>query len=107
MYDIKVSDDKKDLLPTCHKEELKYLVDRMNYYNDQEVKYELCSSYTSIQYDMMPYIQAKKVILRELAENMGLIQVVCFNAKRLLRDPMSKLKQSEPRLWLELQLMAA
>ena len=57
MYEIKVSDDKKDLIPTCHKEELKYLVDRMNYYNDQEVKYELCSSYTVIQYDMMPYIQ--------------------------------------------------
>ena len=57
--------------------------------------------------DIMPYIEAKKEILRELAENMGLIQVVCFNANRLLRDPMSKLKQSEPRLWLELQLMAA
>jgi hypothetical protein len=57
MYDIKVSDDKKDLLPECHKEELRYLVERMNYYNDQEVKYELCSSYTAIQYDMMPYIQ--------------------------------------------------
>jgi hypothetical protein len=56
---------------------------------------------------MIPYIQAKKEILRELAENMGLIQVVCLNAKRLLRDPMSKLKQSEPRLWLELQLVAA
>ena len=57
--------------------------------------------------DIMPFIQAKKEILRELAENMGLIQVVCLNAKRLLRDPMSKLKQSEPRLWLELQLVAA
>ena len=57
--------------------------------------------------DIMPYIQAQKQILRELAENMGLIQVVCLNAKRLLRDPMSKLKQSEPRLWLELQLVAA
>ncbi|MFM7408506.1 MAG: hypothetical protein ACKO3K_18080 [Cuspidothrix sp.] len=57
--------------------------------------------------DMMPYIQSKKEILRELAENMGLIQVVFLNAKRLLHDPLSKLKQSEPRLWLELQLLAA
>jgi hypothetical protein len=57
--------------------------------------------------DMMPDVQTHKEILKELAENMGLIQVVLLNAKRLLRDPMSKLKQSEPRLWLELQLLAA
>ncbi|QSJ19313.1 hypothetical protein JYQ62_11675 [Nostoc sp. UHCC 0702] len=53
--------------------------------------------------EMLPYVQANKEILRELADNMGLVQVVCMNAKRLLRDPMSKLKQNEPRLWLELQ----
>ena len=57
MYDIKVSDDKKELIPSLYKDELRYLNDRMNYYNDQEVKYELCSSFTLIQYDMMPYIQ--------------------------------------------------
>ncbi|AFZ60277.1 hypothetical protein ACOWPH_18725 [Anabaena sp. PCC 7938] len=57
--------------------------------------------------DLMPYVKAQKEILREIAGNMGLIQVVCMNAKRLLRDPMSKLKQSEPRLWLELHLVAA
>jgi len=57
MYDIKVSDDKKDLVPTVYKEELRFMNDRMNYYNDQEVKYELCSSFSTIQYDMMPYIQ--------------------------------------------------
>ncbi len=56
--------------------------------------------------DKIPLIKAQREILREVAENMGLIQVVCMNAKRLLRDPMSKLKQSEPRLWLELQLVA-
>ncbi|MBD2386482.1 hypothetical protein [Cylindrospermum sp. FACHB-282] len=56
--------------------------------------------------DMIPHVLAHKHILREVADNMGLIQVVCMNAKRLLRDPMSKLKQSEPRLWLELQLVA-
>jgi superfamily II RNA helicase len=57
LYDIKVSDDKKDLVPSFYKSELKYMSDRMEYYNDLEVKYELCSSYTNIQYDMMPYIQ--------------------------------------------------
>ncbi len=57
--------------------------------------------------DLMPQVNAHKEILREIAENMGLIQVVCMNAKRLLRDPLSKLKQSDPRLWLELQLVSA
>lgn len=57
--------------------------------------------------EIMPLVQEQKKILREVADNMGLIQVVCMNAKRLLRDPLSKLKQSEPRLWLELHLVAA
>ena len=57
MYDIKVSDERKEHLPTELKSELKFMVDRMEYYNDQEVKYELCSSYVKIQYDMMKYVK--------------------------------------------------
>jgi hypothetical protein len=57
--------------------------------------------------EIMPLVQAQKNVLREVADNMGLIQVVCINAKRLLRDPLSKLPHCEPRLWLELQLVAA
>ena len=56
--------------------------------------------------EMISCVQAHKEILREVADNMGLVQVVCMNAKRLLRDPMSKLKQNNPRLWLELQWVA-
>jgi hypothetical protein len=56
--------------------------------------------------EIMAHVQAHKEIFREVADNMGLIQVICMNARRLLRDPMSKLKQSDPRLWLELQLVA-
>ncbi|MBW4631324.1 MAG: hypothetical protein KME30_05305 [Iphinoe sp. HA4291-MV1] len=52
--------------------------------------------------EMMPHVQAYKEVLREIAENMGLIQVVFLNATRLLRDPMSKLKHMYPRLWLDL-----
>ncbi|MDH6060195.1 hypothetical protein NWP17_07050 [Chrysosporum bergii ANA360D] len=52
---------------------------------------------------ILPHVQAQKNLLRELAENMGLVQVVCLNAKRLLGDPMSNLKEKNPRLWLELQ----
>jgi len=56
--------------------------------------------------EMMPYVQAQKDVLREVADNMGLVQVVFLNATRLLRDPMSKIKQGDPRLWLDLQLVA-
>ena len=57
--------------------------------------------------EMMTYLQVHQNSLREIAENMGLVQVVLLNATRLLRDPMSKLKQADPRLWLELHLLAA
>jgi hypothetical protein len=56
--------------------------------------------------EILSHVKAQKEVLRELADNMGLVQVVCMNARRLLRDPMSKLKQTEPRLWLELQMVA-
>ncbi|NET53067.1 MAG: hypothetical protein F6K09_31695 [Merismopedia sp. SIO2A8] len=44
-----------------------------------------------------------KSAYREIAQNMGLSEVVCMNATRLVRDPMSKLRQEDQRLWLELQ----
>lgn len=56
--------------------------------------------------ELMPYVQEQKDVLREVADNMGLVDVVFVNTKRLLRDPMSKVKQAYPRLWLELQLVA-
>jgi hypothetical protein len=42
----------------------------------------------------------------EVAENMGLIEVVYINANRLIRDPISRLKEENPRLWLELYWVA-
>ncbi|WP_228014380.1 hypothetical protein [Fortiea sp. LEGE XX443] len=56
--------------------------------------------------EMLPYVKDHQKILRDIAENMGLVQVVCMNAKRLIRDPKSKLKDTDPRLWLELQMVA-
>ncbi|AKG23830.1 hypothetical protein [Calothrix sp. 336/3] len=53
--------------------------------------------------EMMPHVQAHKQILRDVAENMGLVQVVFRNASRLLRDPKSTIKDSDPRMWLDLQ----
>ncbi|MDJ0716893.1 MAG: hypothetical protein QNJ54_22205 [Prochloraceae cyanobacterium] len=51
-------------------------------------------------------LQLQQDVLREIAENMGLIEVVYINANRLVRDPMSKLKKDNPRLWLELHWVA-
>lgn len=51
-------------------------------------------------------VQAEKDVFREVAQNMGLVEVVCLNATRLLRDPLSKLKETEPRLWLDLHWIA-
>lgn len=51
-------------------------------------------------------VQAQQDMLRELAENMGLIEVVYINANRLVRDPMSQLKQNDPHFWLELYWIA-
>ena len=53
--------------------------------------------------EIMCYVQTHKKVLTDVAENMGLVQVVFRNASRLLRDPMSKIKQSDPRMWLDLQ----
>lgn len=57
--------------------------------------------------EIMTYLRIDQNLLREIAESMGLVQVVLLNATRLLRDPMSKLKQADPRLWLELHLLTA
>jgi hypothetical protein len=47
-------------------------------------------------------VSAHKAAFRNISHYMGLAEPVCMNATRLLRDPMSKLKQSAPRFWLEL-----
>ncbi len=51
-------------------------------------------------------VQAKKEAFQEIAENMGLIEVVYINADRLIRDPMSEIKRNNPRFWLELYWIA-
>ena len=51
-------------------------------------------------------VQAQKDVFRDVAENMGLAEVVCLNATRLLCEPMSKIKHSALRVCLELQWIA-
>lgn len=48
-------------------------------------------------------LMAYKKILRKVANDMGLAEVVLINARPLLRDPKSQLKWTDPKLWLELQ----
>lgn len=52
-------------------------------------------------------VERHKDAFRDIAENMGLMDVVCINATRLIRDPMSKVKREDPRFWLELYWIAA
>ncbi len=52
--------------------------------------------------EIVASVLEQRDVLREVAENMGLVEVVCMNATRLVRDPMSKLKHTDPRFWLEL-----
>lgn len=49
----------------------------------------------------------KKPIFQEIAENMGLIEVIFLNANRIIRDPLSKIKHQQPRFWLELVWIAS
>ncbi len=58
-----------------------------------------------------PSKQVKKVYqyyqeLKDVAENMGLIQVVILDVVRIIRDPLSTLKETNPHLWLEIYWVA-
>jgi hypothetical protein len=56
--------------------------------------------------DRLEAVKQQKNQLREVAIYMGLLEVVCLNATRLVQDPASHLKQSDPCFWLELQWVA-
>jgi hypothetical protein len=51
---------------------------------------------------MVASVAAHKDLFRKIAQNMGLAEVVCLSATRLLRHPMFQIKQTDPRFWLEL-----
>jgi superfamily II RNA helicase len=57
-YDIKINDELKTIIPTQLKNEIKFVNERLEYYQDQEAKYQLSGSNNySIQYDMMTYLK--------------------------------------------------
>ncbi|BAY92392.1 hypothetical protein IQ278_29960 [Tolypothrix sp. LEGE 11397] len=47
-------------------------------------------------------VAAEKHILKDVARLIGLVDVVCLNATHLMSDPLSKLKENHPQLWLDL-----
>lgn len=49
---------------------------------------------------------AMQDVFRNAAENMGLVEVVFFNANNLVKDPYSKIRQQDFRFWLELCWLA-
>ncbi|WP_413200022.1 hypothetical protein [Nostoc piscinale] len=51
---------------------------------------------------LMNAVLTQKNLLREVAQYLGLMEVVCLNATNLVRDPMSQLKHTHPQLWLDL-----
>lgn len=51
-----------------------------------------------LEFEIKEYHNAFK----DIAENIGLAEVVCISATRIVQDPASRLKQENPRLWLEL-----
>ena len=57
LYDIKVTDELKDLSPSFLQEELKFMNYRIYYYYDEEVKYQLTNTNQTLNYDMMNYIK--------------------------------------------------
>lgn len=51
---------------------------------------------------LLTTVLSQKNLLREVAEYVGLVEVVCLNANNLMRDRLSNLKQTYPHLWLDL-----
>ncbi|MEH2239669.1 hypothetical protein [Nostoc sp.] len=51
-------------------------------------------------------VNAYQDIFRGIAQDLGILDAVCINATRIIRDRASKLKEKNPILWLELQWVA-
>ncbi|NJK36892.1 MAG: hypothetical protein HC835_07355 [Oscillatoriales cyanobacterium RM2_1_1] len=64
--------------------------------------------YIGIYHPQRIAVELKKYqdIFKQIAENMGLVEVVYINATQLIRDPLSTLKRHHPRFWLELHWIA-
>jgi superfamily II RNA helicase len=57
LYDVKVHDEYKDFTPTFLNNELTFINERLYYYYDEEIKYQLVYNEQVLQYDLMRYIK--------------------------------------------------
>jgi superfamily II RNA helicase len=73
LYDIKITDDYTEFTPTFLIEELKFINERLYYYYDEEVKYQLVYNEQVLQYDLMRYI---KIWMEECNTENGSIQLI-------------------------------
>lgn len=64
--------------------------------------------YVGIYYpeNLVNYFIKYQEAFKEIADNMGLVDVVFINANRLIKDPILKIKHEDPRLWLEIYWVA-
>ncbi|MBD2593561.1 hypothetical protein H6G74_04355 [Nostoc spongiaeforme FACHB-130] len=58
-------------------------------------------------HQLLASVSAYKETFRSVAEDLGIANAICMNATRIIRDRCSKLKQKDPILWLELQLLVS
>ena len=83
------------LLQYCHVELVSFYWGKQQKLLQHFVVYSPSQLFTSVN----DYIG----IFRGVAQDIGLSDVICMNATRIIRDPGSTLKQRNPILWLELQ----
>jgi superfamily II RNA helicase len=76
LYDVKVSDEFKEFTPSMFKEELKYINERIYYYYDEEIKYQLVNMNQELQYDIMPYIKKWMDTCEDSLSSIQLIQEI-------------------------------
>lgn len=88
-----------NLLQHCHVELVNF------YWGSQPKLFQHFVIYSPTQ--LFNSVNAYKGIFREVAQNLGISEAICMNATRIIRDPGSTLKQTNPVLWLELQLVVA
>ncbi|ACK70533.1 conserved hypothetical protein [Gloeothece citriformis PCC 7424] len=82
------------VLRYCYVRVLEYYVKRL----------QKSSYYLGIYYPKEKFFEVKSQqdTLKEIAENMGLTEVIYVDANRIVRDPLSQIKKQNPRFWLEL-----
>ncbi len=82
------------LIRHCSIRIIKFTVDRNN----------KCFYYLGIYYPdrIGDRLLEQQDVFKEVAENMGLAEVVFLNANHLVKDPLSRIKQQDFRFWLEL-----